>query len=70
MATKQMTDEYAAAVTECRGNKLQTNQEIGRGGHLMANCAALTEAGGVRGPRAGANQGRSRMILVVSVKEV
>jgi hypothetical protein len=66
---KQMTHAYAATVIERRGNKLQPNQEIG-GRHLMANCAALTKAGEVRGPRAGANRGRSRMTLSVSVKEV
>jgi len=46
--TKQMTHAYAATVIEWRGNKLQTNQGIG-GRYLMANCAALTKAGEVRG---------------------
>jgi len=67
--TKQMTHAYAAAVIEWRGNKLQTNQEIG-GRHLMANCAAITKASWVRGLGAGGNQGRSRMTLSVLVKEV
>ena len=46
---KQMTHAYAATVIERRGNKLQTNQEIG-GRHLMASCGALTKAGEVRDP--------------------
>jgi hypothetical protein len=66
---KQMTHAYAATVIEWRGNKLQTNQEIG-GRHLMANCAALTKAGEVRDPRADANQGRNLMTLSVPVREV
>jgi hypothetical protein len=67
---KQMTDEYTAAVITCRGNKLQTNQGNRERRNLMANCVAISKAGGVRGSRAGANQGRSRMTLSVSVKEV
>jgi len=66
---KQMTHAYAATVIEWRGNKLQTDQKIG-GRRLMANCAALTKAGEVRGPRAGADRGRSRMTLSVLMKEV
>jgi hypothetical protein len=66
---KQMTHAYAAAVIEWRGNKLQTNQEIG-GRHLMANCAALTKAGEVRSLGAGGNQGRNLMTLSVPMREV
>jgi hypothetical protein len=66
---KQMTHAYAPTVIEWRGNKLQTNQEIG-GRHLMANCAAITKASWVRGLGAGGNQGRNLMTLPVPVKEV
>jgi hypothetical protein len=64
-----MTHTYAATVIEWRGNKLQTNQEIG-GRYLMANCAAITKASRVRGLGAGGNQPRNLMTLSVPVKEV
>ena len=69
MATKHITDQYAAGVIECRG-RLQTNQGNRGRAHLMANYAAITKASWVRGPRAGANRGRNLMTLSVSVKEV
>jgi hypothetical protein len=66
---KQMTHAYAPTVIGWRGNKLQTDQEIG-GKPLMANCAAITKASWVRGLGVGGNQPRNLMTLSVSVKEV